>query len=77
MATGQAFDGVPVGPSAHDRAVLSASESVGLPTDSLAEAIAEARVVGRHRLRAVPARRIDEMVSELRDLLRPKSPGSS
>ncbi|HTW16170.1 MAG TPA: hypothetical protein VMF51_13630 [Nocardioides sp.] len=43
------------------------TRALGIPEALLEEAIVEARAVGRHRVRAVPARRIDELVSEIAD----------
>lgn len=52
---------------AHARAVQAAASEHGVPPDLLEEAIAEARAVGRHRIRAVPSGRIDELITELAD----------
>lgn len=56
-----------VGGDPHDAAMESVVNTLGIPASLLDEAIAEARAVGRHRVRAVPARRIDELVSEVAD----------
>ena len=56
-----------VGGDPHDVAVERVVNTLGTPASLLEEAIAEARAVGRHRVRAVPARRIDELVSEVAD----------
>jgi len=62
--------GTAVGATDHDVAVAKAAKAVGLPPSALEEAIGEARAVGRHRIRAVPAQRIDELISELADAKR-------
>lgn len=51
----------------HDKAMDTVTTALGIPRALLDEAIVEARAAGRHRVRAVPARRIDELVSELAD----------
>jgi len=56
-----------VGGAEHDVAVDTVTNTLGIPRALLEEAIAEARAVGRHRVRAVPARRIDELISEIAD----------
>ena len=60
-------DAETVGGPDHDVAMDSVTRALGIPAVLLEEAIAEARAVGRHRVRAVPAQRIDELVSELAD----------
>ncbi len=55
------------GDSDHDVAMEAISKAIAIPVGSLQEAVAEARSAGRHRVRAVSARRIDEMISELAD----------
>lgn len=57
----------PVGATDHDVAVAKVAKSVGLSASALEEAISEALAVGRHRVRAVPAQRIDEIISEVAD----------
>lgn len=64
---GRRPDAETVGGTDHDAAMDIVTEALGIPTALLEEAIVEARAVGRHRIRAVPARRIDEIVSEIAD----------
>lgn len=67
MADGPATQPDPetVGGSDHHVAMSNVSRRLSIPAVLLEEAIAEARAVGRHRIRAVPARRIDELVTKI------------
>jgi len=60
-------DAETVGGDDHAAAMGTVTRALGIPEALLEEAIVEARAVGRHRVRAVPARRIDELVSEIAD----------
>jgi hypothetical protein len=60
-------DAETVGGADHAAAMDTVTRALGIPAALLEEAIVEARAVGRHRVRAVPARRIDELVSEIAD----------
>ena len=64
---GRQSDAKTVGGTDHDAAMDTVTRALGIPVALLEEAIVEARAVGRHRVRAVPARRIDELVSEIAD----------
>jgi len=64
---GRRLDASTVRGADHDAAMDTVTGALGIPAALLEEAIVEARAVGRHRVRAVPARRIDELVSEIAD----------
>lgn len=55
--------------SEHELAVQAAAEATRVPSVLLFEAIAEAQAVSRHRARALPARRINDLVTALSTVL--------